>query len=113
MKLLRLSAWLIVVASIPMSTLAQDGWLFSATPPIVVRNDLEAFYFTNTSDKPIHGVTIHSTKPGEETISQVIIDTIEPHKTASVKAVLIIGYFVDGATITCTNYSKPLKVPFP
>jgi hypothetical protein len=110
MKLLRLSAWLIVVASVPMNTLAQDGWLLSATPPIVVRFDGE-FRFTNTSDKPIHGVTLHSTKDGQTT-SRVIIDTIEPHKTVSVDARISAEVLNDG-TITCANYSKPMKVPFP
>lgn len=91
----------------------QDGWLFSATPPIVVRWDgsTSTFYFTNTSDAPIHGVTLHSKSNGESK-SRVIIDTIEAHKTASVGSE-ILGDVVSEGTLTCTHYSKPLKIPFP
>src|SRR6266446_2816374 len=61
---------------------AQDGWLFSAQPPIVVRTGNDGrYYFTNTSDHALHGITIHNTDNGKET-SEVLIDTIEPHKTA-------------------------------
>lgn len=104
---LRSVSYLILMAALPMVALAQDGWLFSATPPIVVRYDGECcFHFTNTSDAPIHGVTLHN---GEK--SRVIIDTIGPHKTALVDLGAIpSGLVVNGGTITCTNYSKPLKV---
>src|SRR6266581_3113569 len=67
---------------------AQDNWLFSAKPPIVVRYDDASpyqFHFTNTSDKPIHGIKLHWTEDGKE-FSWVIIDTIEPHKTELVEA---------------------------
>ena len=98
-----------------MVALAQDGWLFSATPPIVVRydNNEGSFHFTNTSDAPIHGVTLHGVTLHGDEISRVIIDTIEPHKTVSFDGGTSIpsGLIVLGKmTITCTNYSKPLKV---
>src|SRR5438309_1939264 len=105
---LRSVAYLILMAALPVVTLAQDGWLFSATPPIVVRFDGNeiAYHFTNTSDAPIHGVTAHN---GEK--FRVIIDTIEPHKTVSVEPWILSGIVVFGEmTVTCTNYSKPLKV---
>jgi len=93
---------------LPMVLLAQDGWLFSASPPIVVRYDSNegAVHFTNTSDVTIHGVTLHN---GEK--HRVIIDTIEPHKTVAVDLASVSGLMIYGEmTITCTNYSKPLKV---
>ena len=92
---------------------AQDGWLFSAKPPIVVRLDGEtvSYHFTNTSDKPLHGIMINTIKDGQER-STVIIDTIEPHKTVAVEMVLLIniaGGRLSDATLTCTNYSSPIK----
>jgi hypothetical protein len=108
MNPLRSAAYLILMAALPMVALAQDGWLFSATPPIVVRFDGNeaTLYFTNTSDAPIHGVTLHN---GQE--HRVIIDTIEPHKTASVNLAILTGLIVARETaVTCANYSKPLKV---
>lgn len=93
---------------------AQDGWVFSAKPPIVVRQDLETvtYHFTNTSEKPLHGVTINSVKNGESQ-SVVIIDTIEPHKTVAVDWSRVIASAPGGlhdATITCTDYSSPIKL---
>lgn len=69
------------------------------------------FHFTNTSDAPVHGVTLHTEKDGEKQ-SRVIIDTIEAHKTVEVD-MSILADIASGATITCSHYSKPLKVPFP
>lgn len=93
---------------------AQDGWLFSAKPPIVVRldGDTVSYHFTNTSDKPLHGITINSVKDGQQQ-SVVIIDTIEPHKTVAVEMLRLIniaGGRLSDATLTCTNYSSPLKL---
>ena len=93
---------------------AEDGRIFSAKPPIVVRRDVETvnYYFTNTSDKTLHGVKINSVKDGQPT-SVVIIDTIEPHKTVAVEFSRMLasaaGSFRD-VTITCTNYSSPIKL---
>jgi hypothetical protein len=71
---------------------AQDGILFSTKPPIVVRldGDTVSYHFTNTSDKPLHGITINSVKDGQQQ-SVVIIDTIEPHKTVAVEMVRLIN----------------------
>ena len=107
-----LVAFLLVASLLPRLCAAQDGWLFSAQPPIIVRFDREAlvFRFTNTSDRPIHGVTLHTEKDGQKQ-SRVIIDTIEPHGTASVTdASVTVAAAARDATITCNNYSKPLKV---
>lgn len=106
MNPLRSVAYLILVSVLPMVALAQDGWLFSVTPPIIMRYDGSAsFNFTNTSESPIHGVTLHN---GKE--HRMIIDTIEPHKTISV-ALSDLWWLVAGEmTVTCVNYSKPLKV---
>jgi hypothetical protein len=108
MNSLRSVAYLILMAVLSSVAPAQDGWLFSATPPIVVRFDSSdsTLHFTNTSDAPIHGVTLHN---GQE--HRVIIDTIEPHKTALVDLAILTGLVVAGETaVTCINYSKPLKV---
>jgi hypothetical protein len=93
---------------------AQDGWFFSAKPPIVVRldGDTVSYHFTNTSDKPLHGVTINGVKDGQQQ-SVVIIDTIEPHKTVAVEMLRLIniaGGRLSDATLTCTDYSSPLKL---
>jgi hypothetical protein len=93
---------------------AQDGWFLSAKPPIVVRLDGEtvSYHFTNISDKPLHGITINSVKDGQQQ-SAVIIDTIEPHKTVAVAMVRVInsaGGRLSDATLTCTNYSSPIKL---
>lgn len=92
---------------------AQDG-LFSAKPPIVVRRDVNTvtYNFTNTSDKPVHGVTINSVRNGQPQ-SVVIIDTIEAHKTVAVDWARVIesaGGRLSDATITCTGYSSPIKL---
>jgi len=87
---------------------AQDGWLFSARPPIVVRDGHDGyFYLTNTSDQVLHGITIHNNDKGTET-SQVIIDTIEPHKTATIN--FSVKFLINDPALTCTNYSKPLPL---
>jgi hypothetical protein len=106
MNHLRSVAYLILMAALSTTALAQDGWLFSATPPIIMRYDgSAAFNFTNTGDATIHGVTLHN---GKE--HRMIIDTIEPHKTVSV-ALSDLWWLVAGEmTVTCVNYSKPLKV---
>ena len=95
-------------------TNAQDGWVLSAKPPIVVRRDVETvnYYFTNTSDKTLHGIKINSVKDGKAQ-SVVIIDTVEPHKTAAVGFARIhesSSGSLREATITCTNYSSPIKL---
>jgi hypothetical protein len=92
------------------SVSAQDGWLFSAQPPIVARADFSQVkvYFTNTSEKVLHGITMHSKDKDGTTSSRIIIDTIEPHKTVAID--FIPELFPDGTTITCTNYSKPLPI---
>jgi hypothetical protein len=112
-SLRRIVTCVTISIALPVAAVAQDGWLFSATPPIVVRWDGSevAFNFTNTSDTPIHGVTLRTEKDGQKQ-SRVIIDTIEPHETVSVDAT-ILADVVSGATITCSKYSKPLKIPFP
>jgi hypothetical protein len=110
--------FLLAIAFIsPSRAGAQDGWLFSASPPVVTRWDSQgfAFHFTNTSDKPLHGITLH-TKKDDQDRSRVIIDTIAAHQTASVSALsdtTILGDVVSGATITCVDYSKPLKIQYP
>lgn len=96
---------------------AQDGWLFSASPPIVTRYEAHesAFHFTNTSDKPVHGVTLHTTKDGEAR-SRVIIDTIAAHETVSVRVgsdPTILTDIVLGASLTCVDYSKASKIKYP
>ena len=86
---------------------AQDGLLFSAQPPLVFRSDGLKVYFTNTSDQILHGITLHNDNKGEKT-STVIIDTIEPHKTAMLEWNISVP--VSEPTVTCTNYSKPLSL---
>ncbi len=96
---------------------AQDGWFRSAKPPIVVSYDGEPdyeFHFTNTSDNVLHGVKLHWEKDGQQ-LSWVIIDTIEPHKTVRVDAVRLekccaLDQTYREATITCDNYSSPIKI---
>jgi len=116
MNPLRSVACLILIAAGPVIVLAQDGWLLSATPPIVARYDFNglAFHFTNTSDAPIHGVTLHHTEKDSTETSRIIIDTIGPHQTVLVDPSMSggIGMFIN-STVTCTNFSKPLKVKFP
>ena len=87
---------------------AQDGWLFSAQPPIVVRfgNDGN-YYFTNTSDHVLHGITIHNNDNGKVT-SKVLIDTLEPHKTAALT--FDPRFVLNTPALTCTDYSKPLPI---
>ncbi len=88
---------------------AQDGWLLSAKPPIVFRfgNGLN---FTNTSDKPIHGITLHGKTAEGAPTSLVIIDTISPHRTVTIENAQALVMIAGGATITCTNHSKPLAI---
>jgi len=108
MKSLRAVAYLILMVSLRTVAPAQDGWFFSSKPPIVVRYDRDeiALHFTNTSDVPIHGITLHH---GKE--HRVIIDTIDPHKTAAVDLAVVAGLVVTGEmTFTCANYSKPMTV---
>lgn len=86
----------------------------SAKPPIVVRFDGYEFHFTDTSDHVLHGIRINSEKDGK-TLSTVVIDTIEPHKTAVVDLGQAGNGVIEGtplreATITCVNYSKPIKL---
>jgi hypothetical protein len=97
-----------LLCATPLS--AQDGWLFSAQPPIVVRAAIaeSKVYFTNTSDKPLHGITMKSKDKEDTKSSRVIIDTIEPHKTVAID--LLVELLSDDTTITCTNYSKPLPI---
>ncbi|CEF49411.1 unnamed protein product [uncultured bacterium] len=92
------------------SIFAQDGWLLSAQPPIVARADFSQVkvHFTNTSDKVLHGITMHSKDKDGTKSSRVIIDTIEPHKTVAID--FIPELFLDETTATCTNYSKPLPI---
>ncbi|MEP6821563.1 MAG: hypothetical protein ABI946_04355 [Chthoniobacterales bacterium] len=94
--------------SSPLS--AQDGWFFSAQPPIVIRFADLKVYFTNTGDKVLHGVTVTSIDKDKNKSSRVIIDTIEPHKTAVVDFAV---EFVLDASLTCTDYSKPLPIKYP
>src|SRR4051812_26672698 len=65
---------------------AQDGAIFSAQPPIVVRpgNHDGKIYFTNTGDRILHGITLNNKDSSGAKTSKVIIDTIEPHKTVAV-----------------------------
>ncbi len=101
--------------------LAQDGLIFSAQPPLVVRFDKSAgMKVTNTTSKILHGITLRSTVDGKE-VSRVIIDTIQADATVLLDGETLMAnngelaeqFFTPGATITCTNYSKPLPVPPP
>lgn len=80
--------------------------LASTVPPLVIRNDYESqtYRFTNTSDKPIHGISITE---GKDTA--IMIDTIEPHKTEAVSWSLLTWVKSD-ATVTCVDHSKPIKL---
>lgn len=105
----RLAACLLVLFSVIPGT-AQDGIIFSAKPPITVRyaiNDLKV-YLTNTSDKILHAVTVNNVWSDGKTVSKVIVDTIEPHKTVAVEWRVEL---VEG-TLTCDKYSKPLPFQY-
>ena len=101
---------------------AQDGYLFSAKPPLVIRFDRElgspGMKFTNTSSSILHGVTVNVVVKGQK-VTRVIIDTIAPDATYLVSVEEIAAnngelatlFWTPGAGITCTNYSKPIPVP--
>jgi hypothetical protein len=84
-----------------------------AQPPIIVRFSLSPdeskVHLTNTSDKVLHGVTLTTETDGKKA-SRVIVDTIEPHKTAD------LAFHVDfllEPTLTCKDHTKPLLIPIP
>jgi hypothetical protein len=85
----------------------------SAKPPLVISRDMEnlTYHFTNTSDKTVHGIKVSATKDGKQ-FSTVIIDTIKPHETASVDLNRLWEASARDkeATITCVDYSKPIKL---
>ena len=89
----------------------QDGWFTSAQPPIVVREGVgdHKAYLTNTSDKTIFGITLHFQSENSD-LSHVIIDSIGPHKTAALSISSVIYLKVDGASLTCKDYTKRLPV---
>ena len=107
---------LLLMYALPL--FAQDGWLLSATPPLVVRFDRKtvAINFTNTSDKVLHGIKLTSIKDGQTT-SRVIIDTIQPHETFVMYSSeylandgMLYKQMLSDASLTCTDYSKPLRI---
>jgi hypothetical protein len=102
-----LTALLIAMIAWHSTVSAQDGLVFSAQPPIVVRFDGRV-HFTNTSEKVLHGVTVNNKDDKGNKTSKVIIDTIEPHKTVTID--LAVEFLANNPTLTCTNYSKPLPV---
>ena len=116
MNRIRITAFLVLFCTSPI--FAQDGWLLSATPPLVIRFDRPtvAVNFTNPSDKVLHGITLNTVKDGQKA-SRVIIDTIQPHATFSIFSPELMEH--DGAflkellsdsSVTCNDYSKPLKI---
>ncbi|MEI7774415.1 MAG: hypothetical protein WCK17_06535 [Verrucomicrobiota bacterium] len=96
------------LAFLAASSTAQDGLFTSAQPPIVVRLGVDdgKVYFTNTGEKVLHGITMNTKDKDGKKSSKVIIDTIDPHKTVAIP--FLLKLFVEGTTLTCTNYSKPL-----
>jgi hypothetical protein len=92
---------------------AQDGFFNSAPPPVIIRFADGKAHFTNSSDKVLHGITMHSQDSEGKKSSKVIIDTIEPHKTVALKflddtTATIVRLLFDKTTITCEGYSKPI-----
>jgi len=86
---------------------AQEGLVFSVHPPIVVRIDGK-IYFTYTSDKVLHGITVNDKGDNGKKIAKIIIDTHDAHKTLEIDSIPE-PLFNDPA-LTCTNYSNPLPV---
>ena len=116
MSRIRITAFIVLLCT--SSLFAQDGWLLSAAPPLVVRFDRPTVEVnvTNTSDKILHGLTLNSVKDGQKA-SRAIIDTIQPHATFPIFSTELMEH--DGAlmeellsdsSVTCTDYSKPLKI---
>ena len=109
--LLSLFSLLLISACTP-----NDGPARTA-PPLIFRTQPDPqdgrvkFYFTNKSDKVLHGIRINSNKDGR-LLSKIIIDTLEPHKTELVD-LAIMGAIISGnwreATITCEDYELPIS----
>jgi hypothetical protein len=103
--------------SMGVTAYAQDGWLLSAKPPLIIRYDDTPnyqFHFTNTSEKAIHGIKLHWTQDGNER-SWVIVDTIRPHETVLVQVTALekccdLDKHYREATLTCDGYSSPIKI---
>ncbi len=106
---------LLFIAALP-PVRAQDGWFFSASPPIVVRVDgvNDKVNLTNTSEEFLHRLTIHVRDSKGNVRGRVIADRIEPHKTVAIDfSMLPSGSLGRRTTFTCKNYSKPLKLKYP
>jgi hypothetical protein len=112
MKHTKLGIYTILVFATILTSLGQDTWITSAEPPLIYRggNQDDRYYFTNTSEKVIFGVTINYEKNRSKK-SKIIIDSIEPQKTQSIYAhdLFSIPNIME-ATVTCKGYSKPIRL---
>ncbi|MEI8341488.1 MAG: hypothetical protein WCH43_08160 [Verrucomicrobiota bacterium] len=95
------------------SARAQDGFFILAKAPLTIVQDPQTkdFSFTNTGDKALHRIRIKSSH-GNRQQSIVIIETLGPHKTVTydISKSIVPGAKVQEATVTCANYSVPVKL---